>query len=281
MPVVGQALVVEGTTNRTYSWNGNGSDFASCTTTTLLSSTATHFNGLTNVDPAGSSAAGLFTQGTAGAAVAVGPDGFPGAWDGAINDPRVAGAIYVNNMSVAPSTPAGTDPGQDGNVNVWRLFTHAFTLPAGAVVSSSALHLAADNSVGAFLDNVFVGTAPAYNAVSDFALAASAGAHQLQFVVKNDAYDGATNPTGVIYRADINYCVPAVPPQTECPAAPSVAANLLKLHNVKPKTTSPNYIADVAHKMGPQTLFNGVNACNTAAYRTAVDTFLHSTEHAY
>ena len=46
----------------------------------------------------------------------------------------------------------------------------------------------------------------------------------------------------------------------------------------RPATSAELY---VAHFMGPQTLFSGVNACNTAAYRTAVDAYLHSTLHAY
>lgn len=68
-----------------------------------------------------------------------------------------------------------------------------------------------------------------------------------------------------------------VPPVvvTECPAAPAVAAKLLKQHNTKPKAAS-NYISQVAKQMGPQTEFNGVGACDKSAYQNAVDSYLKS-----
>jgi hypothetical protein len=274
MPIVGQTLSVEGTSGRTYSWNGNGSDATVCSTLTLESSTSTQFKHLTTTDPAGSSDDSLFTLGTPGAAVLTAPDGFPGAWDAASADPDVTGAIWVNNNSVAPSTPAGAGDGQDGNVNAWRLFSQTFNLPAGAVVSSANLHMSADNSVQAFLDNTSVGSALSYTTVDDFALTVTPGAHELEFVVKNDAYDGPTNPTGVIYRADINYCVPVAPPPTECPAAPSIAAAVLQTEGVKSgSTTFKNVISLVAKHMGPQTDFDGINACN-AGYAPAVKVFV-------
>jgi hypothetical protein len=66
----------------------------------------------------------------------------------------------------------------------------------------------------------------------------------------------------------------------QCKAAPAVAAALLKDHSVKPKAVN-NYISQVAHQMGPQTDFNGVEACSEAAYRTAVDSYLDITLNAY
>lgn len=68
----------------------------------------------------------------------------------------------------------------------------------------------------------------------------------------------------------------------ECKAAPAIAAELLKNHNVKPGSKSyTNYISQVAHFMGPQTDFNSVHACDTAAYRSAVNTYLNITIGAY
>ncbi len=234
-----------------------------CTSLTLISSTTTQFKHLTLNDPAGSSADSSFSLGTPGPAVAVGPDGFPGAWNTAINDPDVAGAIFVSNTATAPS-PAGSGDGQDGTKDTWRLFSKSFNVPAGAIVSSSMLHLSADNSVQAFLDNSSVGTSPNFTTVTDLPLTITPGAHELEFVVKNDAYEGDTNPTGVIYRADVNYCVPNIPPVNNCPAAPSIAAAYLKdvLH-IKPGSAQyTNVISAVARNMGPQTFFNGTGSCH-------------------
>jgi hypothetical protein len=250
-----------------------------CSTASVVSSTNTQFKGLTETDPGTSSTAGTsFALGAPGAALVTGPDGFPTAWDAAGNDIRVSGANWVNNMSVAPS-PAGVGAGQNGSVNVWRLFTHALpNIPLGAVVSSAILHFSADNSAIAYLDHASVGTASTFTTVQDAPLSVTPGSHELQFVVKNDAYDGTTNPTAVIYKAEVNYCAQPVVP--ECPAAPAVANALLKAHGVKPGSTS-NFISSVAHQMGPQTLFNGVGPCNTAPYKAAVDLYLDTTVNAY
>lgn len=68
---------------------------------------------------------------------------------------------------------------------------------------------------------------------------------------------------------------------TECPAAPAVAAALLKAKNVKPKfITQNNYISQVAHHMGPQTDFNGVGACDSG-YGAEVDNYLDNVLNAY
>jgi hypothetical protein len=249
----------------------------SCTDITLVSNTNTHFKGLTTTStPVGSDDA-LFTGGTAGNAVVADSDGFPGAWDTAESDPDVAGASWVNNSATPPTNPAGT--GGDGTVNSWRLFSHSFTVPAGATVSSAVLHMAADNSAQAFLDNNSVGSALSYTTVDDFSLGSMAvGSHELEFVVKNDAYEGATNPTGVIYKAVVNYCVPTVVVIAPCPAAPAVAAAYLKSKGIKPGSAqSTNIISKVAQHMGPQTQFDTATPCEEAyatKVKAFVDTFL-------
>ncbi len=274
LPAVNSTLTVEGSNGRVYSLRANG-DTTNCTTLTLVSSTATYFKGLTIADPAGSSVDATFGLGTSGAAVVTGPDGFPGAWDGPSNDPNLSGASWVNNNSVAPSNPAGGDVGQNGNENVWRLFSHSFSLPAGSTVNSAMLHFSADNSVTAYLNNVSVGTSPAFNSVTDVALTVGAGNHELEFVTKNDAYDGSTNPTAVIYKAEINYCTPTIT-NANCPAAPSVANKILKAAGVKSgSTTEKNLIAQVAKEMGAQKNFQGVGACDPL-YVNKIQTYLHS-----
>jgi hypothetical protein len=62
------------------------------------------------------------------------------------------------------------------------------------------------------------------------------------------------------------------------PAAPAVAAELLQDAGVAARygsgRTGGNYIADVAHQMGPGTDFDGISKRDVAAYKTAVDSFL-------
>ncbi len=253
---------------------GSAVAIQSCISLELTSDTGTQFKGLTTTNPAGLSTDVLFAGGTSSAVVAD-SDGFPGAWDTAEADPDVAGASWVNNSATPPTNPAGA--GGDGTVDSWRLFSESFTIPADATISSAVLHLSADNSVEAFLDNTSVGTALSYTTVEDIALTLTPGTHELEFVVKNDAYTGATNPTGLIYKAVVNYCIPL-----DCPAAPAIAAQLLKTHNVKAGTTTyKNYISEVAKHMGPQNSFDGKTACDTVAYRAAVNNYLDTVLNAY
>ncbi len=178
----------------------------------LSSDTGTTYKGQTNVNPGASSADGSFTGGPA-AAVVAGPDGYPGAWDTAGLNPAVLGASWVNDVSVAPTNLNG------GQVDTWRLFSESFTLPAGSTVSSASVSFSADNSADAFFDDALIGSVADFNTVTTSNFAAAAGTHELEFVTKNFAFDGATNPTAVIYKATIEYCVPVVPPT---PVSPEV-----------------------------------------------------------
>lgn len=181
-----------------------------CTDITLQSSTSTQFVGLTTTDPAGSSLDSVFPLGTPGAAVLTGPDGFPGAWNTALADSNLSGAIWVNNISTAPSNPAGIGTGQDGTIDTWRLFSESFTIPSNAItISNPVLYFTSDNSVQAFLDGASVGNASSYTTVAASSPQTfTAGTHTFKFVTKNDAYSGATNPTALIYKVVVNYCVP-------------------------------------------------------------------------
>ncbi len=179
-----------------------------CTPATMIlsSDTGTTYKGQTNVNPAASSADGLFTGGSA-AAVVAGPDGYPGAWDTAGLNPLVSGASWVNDVSVAPTNANG------GQVDTWRLFSESFTLPVGAIVSSATVSFSADNSATAYYDETMIGSVANFSTVTTSVFGASAGNHELEFVTKNDAYDGATNPTAIIYKATIAYtCTPVTPP---------------------------------------------------------------------
>lgn len=61
----------------------------------------------------------------------------------------------------------------------------------------------------------------------------------------------------------------------ECPAAPAIAAAYLKELGMKAGGKGrPNVISHVARHMGPQKRFNGVDACATSAYESAVKAFV-------
>lgn len=172
----------------------------------LLSGTETQFIGSTTTEPSDLSDDTQFAEGTAGAAVAASPTGFPGAWDAAASDPDVAGAVWVNNSATMPTNPSGA--GGDGSVDSWRLFSHSFTIPGNATDATLVLHFTSDNSVTVFLDNVSIGTANDHTLVVDASeLGLTTGTHTLEFAVKNDAFAGENNPTGLIYRADIAFCI--------------------------------------------------------------------------
>lgn len=63
-----------------------------------------------------------------------------------------------------------------------------------------------------------------------------------------------------------------------CPAAPSVAGKILKAHNTKNHYAGGNYIADVAHEMGPNGEFRGVQKCDQEEYKAKIEAFLEDHE---
>lgn len=154
--------------------------------------------------------ASTYGSGTPGAAVPVGPTGYPGAWDGADNETDVDGAVFVSNDVIQPTNPGG--PGYNGLVDSYRLFSRTFEIPAGATsISSPMIHFAADNEVTVYLDDVLVGNTASFSATADMALpsALTPGVHVLKFAVKNYAFQPTNNPTGVIFKLDtITYSCP-------------------------------------------------------------------------
>lgn len=142
-----------------------------------------------------------YDQTDAGFAVEVGPTGYAGAWDGAIFAPNMSTSDFVSNDATQPTFGGGT--GFDGSVDSWRLFSHTFTIPAGATgISTPALRFAADNEVSVFLDDVLVGLSTSFSSITSVNLNLTAGTHTLKFAVKNYAFDQTNNPTGVIYSLD-------------------------------------------------------------------------------
>ncbi len=178
----------------------------------IASGNITNFVGLTETDPvttSGLNNPASYPNGTSGSAVAAGPTGFPGAWDGPQNDPNITegGAFWVSNDSVQPTNPPGPNPGQNGAVDTWRLYTHTFTIPAGATsLSPAVLYFSADNEVTAFLDGTQVGFNNSFAVTATSPLALTTGTHTLAFAVKNWAFEPENNPTGLIYNLDFTYC---------------------------------------------------------------------------
>jgi hypothetical protein len=169
----------------------------------IKSSTATEFRGMSSILPADLSDEAYYPAGTKGFAVLTDSDGFPGAWANASADPDVSGAVWVSNSATAPSNPANPTNG-DGTIDTYRLYRQTFTIPTGATgITTPILHLTADNSVTAYINNQLIGTATDYNTVNDLSLPITLTAgntYTLEFAVKNDAYQGAMNPTGLIYK---------------------------------------------------------------------------------
>ncbi len=172
--------------------------------TGIVSGTQTYFAGLKEGGPApiNLSNSNNYPSGTTGNAVAAGPTGYPGAWNGSANDPSMSGAVYVSNDSVQPTNSGGA--GYDGSVDSWRLFSHTFTIPAGATsISSPVLRFAADNEVTVFLDENQIGFSNSFSTVTSTApLVLTPGTHTLEFAVKNSAFEATNNPTGLIYKLD-------------------------------------------------------------------------------
>ncbi|HSK68532.1 MAG TPA: hypothetical protein VLA21_04665 [Candidatus Limnocylindria bacterium] len=67
----------------------------------------------------------------------------------------------------------------------------------------------------------------------------------------------------------------ADPEPRGCPAAPAVAARILREANIRPNSDAyQNLISQVAQHMGPTTDFNGIEKCDTQAYYNAIYAFL-------
>lgn len=62
--------------------------------------------------------------------------------------------------------------------------------------------------------------------------------------------------------------------ETECPAAPAIAAKYLKELGIKAGSRNhKNVVSQVAKHMGPQKMFDGIGAC-TSAYGSTIENFV-------
>lgn len=139
-------------------------------------------------------------------------------------------ANFTGTGALWTSTHA-TWPGGSGNVeglpssDQWRLFEDNFNLPVGATVTSANLSFSGDNAVDVYLNgnttpvattNNTYGAVPGalpQNFASSFntPFVPVIGNNALDFVLRNWGGDYSSNPTGLLYKATINYCVPTPP----------------------------------------------------------------------
>lgn len=126
-----------------------------------------------------------------------------------------------------------TWPGGNGNTegipneNQWRLFEDSFTLPPGAVVSSAQISYTADDAVSVYLNqnttpisstgDVFEETPSSqgnhFDNVYNTLFTPVAGLNKLNIVIRNWNIEDTVNPTGLLYHASVEYCVPTNPNQ--------------------------------------------------------------------
>ena len=138
-----------------------------------------------------------------------------------------SGAQWV---STGASWPGGVSNTEGVSTeNQWRLFKDSFTLPVGSTVTSANLWYTADNAAAVYLngnttpiattngatEDVF-GTTPGslpsnFGTVYSQAFSPVVGENTLNFVTRNWSADSVTNPTGLVYHATVNYCMPTQP----------------------------------------------------------------------
>ncbi len=191
-----------------------------CTSMTRISSrVSTQTAGFTATEPADSAAALLPTTYSNGAFTNAQWITFSEpVWVNPNTNPSFAGsgALWISSEGFWMDGPNNT-------VNQWRLFQDTFTVPADATAISGQLYYAADNAVDVHLNGTSTpfattgntygpslgGNGPAFfNTALSAPFSPNAGANTLSFVVRNWAAQTSHNPTGLLYKAVISYCVP-------------------------------------------------------------------------
>lgn len=199
-----------------------------CYTLTLTSGASTQTAGYTETTQIGPLTALLptsYSPGVLGAAV-ITQTVIPPWVDPAV-DVNLNGTNTPAWISTHTSWPGGTGNTEgSASLDQWRLFQEDFTLPAGAVVSSANLSYTADNATDVYLNGsttpisttndtygAVPGALPQYFAsVISTSFTPVVGSNMLNFVVRNWGGDYTSNPTGLLYKAVVNYCVPNTPP---------------------------------------------------------------------
>lgn len=142
-------------------------------------------------------------------------------WYDPSTSPFGSGAAWVSS--------AATREGLNSE-DQWRLFRQDIDLPAGATITSAQLAYTADNAVTVYLNGVEIaGTGSVYGAAPvpgpyyfssayNIDLAPVDGSDTLLFVVRN-WQNNSNNPSGLLYKATIEYTVEEPVPAPEFPSA--------------------------------------------------------------
>ena len=137
-----------------------------------------------------------------------------------------SGALWVSTHT---SWPGGTGNTEGSTTaNQFRLFEDSFSIPAGATYRSAKIYYTADNATSIYLNGnttALTSTSDVYgdpsstttqNYANVFSktFTPDVGTSTLDFVVRNWAgeNEGTANPTGLLYKATVHYCIPNVAP---------------------------------------------------------------------
>lgn len=207
---------------------GVATETETCYVTTIVSNAGTQTAGYTETLQAGPETALLsasYSGGTFSASALT--EVVTPQWIDPTTDTSVTGASWISSHTSWPGGSGNTE-GLPTN-DQWRLFQETFVIPAGAVVSSATLIYAADNAASVYHNGNVTpvsstgdtyGVAPVsgssnYATTLTVPLTVTAGTNTLDFVVRNWSSSAETNPTGLLYKAVVQYCVPTTPPAAD------------------------------------------------------------------
>lgn len=197
-----------------------------CSTITLVSNANTQTAGYTESNPGGAALslqATLYSAGSFVMATGTEQSSSP-VWINPSVDSNFSGsgAIWISTSPLWPGNASSTE-GSASN-NQWRLFEKTFVLPANATVTSATIHFAADNAAAVYLNGntspiattnattteAVYGDEPSVPNNAGVVFSSSfnpmPGVNTLDFVVRN--WTGSSqNPTGLLYKAVVDYCV--------------------------------------------------------------------------
>jgi hypothetical protein len=195
----------------------------SCNTITLVSGSATQTAGYTSTNPMSAPLQASAYSGSGWAAATTTQPAF--GWIDPTTDSHFSGsgASWVSTSAVWPSASSTAEGAT--TTDQWRLFRDSFTLPQNATVTSATISYAADNALAIYLGGTMIASTNAastsddvyatstssngnYNQVFTSSFTPVAGTNSLDFVLRNWNSTESSNPTGLLYKATINYCTP-------------------------------------------------------------------------
>ena len=154
---------------------------------------------------------------------------YGGSWSSAvaIDTTGLVPDWWYDNSLLPPAVWVSCADPREGSPldDQWRLFKEDFTIPTGATGITGSLSLTADNAVAVYLNGTLIGTTPGpplddtdvygdspgpggthhFAMLYTFSLSPQEGSNTLMFVVRNWGWTEGPNPTGLLYRAEIEY----------------------------------------------------------------------------